>query len=467
MSAASNVNYWSSSEWSGAGYAFNVNFNNNGNLNFERNNDKSNAFRVRPVLAYRLDEERKKKRMNNEMMTATIPLADMIGAARRTLVGKRATVEAQEYEYAFYRNCVEQCREVNSRNYHTSRYIVFISTRPVVREIFGSHIRDRVIDTLIVSYILPCVEQVLVDDNYSTRVGKGTLYGVRRMEQMIRRVSCNYTCDCYILKNDIWSFFMSIEKQRAYQVWEQLFAEHYHEPNAPLLLYLLRVIIFDRPELHCVRKGRRSDWKPLPPHKSMFNSDGRHGLIIGKVISQLTALLILNIIDQFLIARCGVPDNGHYMDDRVTVHRSLERLRLLRTEMDEAHRSIGLMTHPHKTYLQHYSKGVLFAGAMILPGRSYVSRRTIANCFRRLEQFNQGAEQSPRYCHRHVREFCEVMNSYLGQMGHFAEWNTVHRLIGEIHPSWFGVMNVVARRGRYHVATCRPMYSSRLRLAVA
>ena len=55
MSAASNVNYWSSSEWSGAGYAFNVNFNSNGNLNFERNNAKSNAFRVRPVLAYRLE----------------------------------------------------------------------------------------------------------------------------------------------------------------------------------------------------------------------------------------------------------------------------------------------------------------------------------------------------------------------------------------------------------------------------
>ena len=49
--SATNVNYWSSSEWS-AGVAFYLNFNNNGNLNFERNNAKSNSFRVRPVLAY-------------------------------------------------------------------------------------------------------------------------------------------------------------------------------------------------------------------------------------------------------------------------------------------------------------------------------------------------------------------------------------------------------------------------------
>ena len=389
--------------------------------------------------------------MSNELLTATIPLADMIGAARRTLVGKRSTVEAQEYEYAFYRNCVEQCREVNSYNYHPSRYIVFISTRPVVREIFGSHIRDRVIDTLIVSYLLPYVEKVLVDDNYSTRVGKGTLYGVRRVEQMIRRVSQNYTRDCYILKNDIWSFFMSIEKERAYQVWQQLLDEHYHEPNAQILLYLLRVIIFDRPELHCVRKGRRSDWRPLPPHKSMFNSDGRHGLIIGKVISQITALLLLNIIDQQLIHQWDMPENGHYMDDRVVVHHQQDCLRALRPVMDEAHRRIGLKTHPKKTYLQHYSKGVLFAGAMILPGRSYVSNRTIGNCFRRLDEFNSEAQNNPDYCREHKQEFIEVMNSYFGLLGHFSEWNTTHRLIHEIDSGWYSVMQIKGCRGKYHV----------------
>ena len=52
MSAASNVNYWSSSEWSGAGYAFHVTFVSAGNLYFERRHDKSYAFRVRPVLAF-------------------------------------------------------------------------------------------------------------------------------------------------------------------------------------------------------------------------------------------------------------------------------------------------------------------------------------------------------------------------------------------------------------------------------
>ena len=34
-----------------AGFPFNLNFNTNGNLNLNGNNDATNAYRVRPVLA--------------------------------------------------------------------------------------------------------------------------------------------------------------------------------------------------------------------------------------------------------------------------------------------------------------------------------------------------------------------------------------------------------------------------------
>ena len=50
--AASNVYYWSSSEWSSA-HAFSLDFYGDGNLGFSRYYGKSTAtFRVRPVLAF-------------------------------------------------------------------------------------------------------------------------------------------------------------------------------------------------------------------------------------------------------------------------------------------------------------------------------------------------------------------------------------------------------------------------------
>ena len=50
-SSPSGVGYWSSSEWSG-GYAFTLAFYSSGNLGFDRVVAKSNAYRVRPVLAF-------------------------------------------------------------------------------------------------------------------------------------------------------------------------------------------------------------------------------------------------------------------------------------------------------------------------------------------------------------------------------------------------------------------------------
>lgn len=51
-SSTSDVNYWSSSEWSST-HAFDLRFDSNGNLHFRRNYAKSTAtFRVRPVLAF-------------------------------------------------------------------------------------------------------------------------------------------------------------------------------------------------------------------------------------------------------------------------------------------------------------------------------------------------------------------------------------------------------------------------------
>ena len=51
FTAATAVFYWSSSEWSGR-YAFRLAFYGNGNLYFYRAGAKSNAYRVRPVLAF-------------------------------------------------------------------------------------------------------------------------------------------------------------------------------------------------------------------------------------------------------------------------------------------------------------------------------------------------------------------------------------------------------------------------------
>lgn len=48
------------------------------------------------------------------------------------------------------------------------------------REVFAADFRDRVVHHLIARKIEPLLEAQFIDDSYSTRREKGTLYGIRR-----------------------------------------------------------------------------------------------------------------------------------------------------------------------------------------------------------------------------------------------------------------------------------------------
>jgi RNA-directed DNA polymerase len=62
----------------------------------------------------------------------------------------------------------------------------------------------------IVLYINPQVEQVLIEDCYSCRKNKGTLYGIERAKKKMRSVTQNYAKEAYILKLDISGYFMNM-----------------------------------------------------------------------------------------------------------------------------------------------------------------------------------------------------------------------------------------------------------------
>lgn len=382
----------------------------------------------------------------------------VIDALRKCLRGKSNTMEAQMFVNAFYAECYKLCCDLNSRTYAPSRYIAFIKPQPVIREVFASKFRDRGVDTLIIQRVLPLLEEHFVVDNYSTRVGKGTLFGVHRISQMIYEVSEGYTRDCWILQLDIWSFFMSLSKKIACQLWADFLNRYYHAPDRELIIHTISTILNDRPELHCIRKGLFSDWNPLPRHKSLFYGDGAHGLPIGKVLVQMTALLYLNDLDILLITEWGVPHNGHYMDDRSCVHRSSEHLLAVKEKIDNWHQSRELLTHPNKTKLIDYRQGVKFAGAMILPGRTYLLNSTISKCYRKLHYFNRMAIEEPGFIVEHLDEFISTMNSYFGMLYQHAEYNTTHRIIRSIADEWFGVMSIERRRGCRRNYVVRPLY---------
>jgi len=142
-----------------------------------------------------------------------IELDDLFDAYVECRKNKRKTINAIDFEVDYERELILLWNKINDKAYEPKKSIAFIINNPVKREIFAADFRDRIIHHLIIKKLNPLFEKEFIFDSYSCRVGKGTLFGVKRADKFIRRCSENYTKDCFVLKQDISGFFMHINKK--------------------------------------------------------------------------------------------------------------------------------------------------------------------------------------------------------------------------------------------------------------
>ncbi len=361
---------------------------------------------------------------------------------------KRMTINALQFEFNYEQECIRLWEDIESRRYEPGRSIAFVIEHPVKREIFAADFRDRVVHHIIARRIYALLEAQFYIDSYSTQKGKGTLFGIQRVEQHIRECSENYTRDCYVMKLDISGYFMSIDKQRLYNCTMDFLSSRYNgtQKEKDELEFMLRKTIFNNPEKNCIRKMPKSRWKGLPRNKSLFGTDGTHGLPIGNLTSQLLALLFLDGLDHQITDVWGVQYYGRYVDDMVFVHPSDRYLLEVRQKIISWLKSRGLMLHPKKMYLQHYTKGLLFVGGMIKPGRKYISHRTQGRLFNQIYNFSRILNENVRVTDNMLYRIRATMNSYLGMMQHFNSLRLFHRVLRRISPDWYRYV-YISKRG--------------------
>lgn len=77
---------------------------------------------------------------------------------------------------------------------------------------------------------------------------------------------------------------------------------------------------------------------------------------------------------------------------------------------------------------------------MILPGRKYLSNRTVGFCYDAIDRLNRLAAGSPDYVKTHGEEFVSTINSYLGMMRHFSSYNLRCKVMSRIGKEWWQVI---------------------------
>ncbi|HHB78398.1 MAG TPA: hypothetical protein ENK85_04110 [Saprospiraceae bacterium] len=366
-------------------------------------------------------------------------LQDLFQAYYDARQNKRNTINALNFEMNYESNLLTLYQDIIERKYTIRPSICFINFSPVQREIFAADFRDRVVHHLIYNYISPVFEKEFINDSYSCRKGKGTHYGIKRITKFIRSCSRNCMKDCYILKLDIKGYFMAMNKHLLYDKVKKVLENRKDKLtfDYDMLNYLLKKVIFNDPTKYCVIKGKKSDWKGLPKTKSLFHADKDCGLPIGNLTSQLFGNVYMNKFDHFVKRDLGIKYYGRYVDDFILIHPDKNYLKwmieLIKSYLLE---KLQLELHPDKIYLQHYSKGVKYLGAVIKPHRTYIATRTKGNFYTAIQKQNAIAnDHKPTKSEQ--QEFIASMNSYLGIMKQYKTHRMRKKMIFKNLSAWW------------------------------
>ena len=150
----------------------------------------------------------------------------------------------------------------------------------------------------------------------------------------------------------------------------------------------------------------------------------------------------------------------HFVDDFAFVMRNkediLNTVPLLDSYLKE---QLLLKLHPKKIYIQHHSKGVLFVGAFILPGRIYISNRVVGNLYDVISKYNKIAEEG--FAEAHADKFVATLNSYYGLMRHFNTYNLRRKVAKRINPAWWEYFYV---QGHWEVFVLKNEYNFKKQL---
>ncbi len=224
---------------------------------------------------------------------------------------------------------------------------------------------------------------------------------------------------------DIQGFFFHIDKKKLYTRLKELIDQNYHASDKGTLLLLVKEVLLDNPQEHCLIQGNRSDWQNLPKSKSLFYAQKNCGLPIGNLTSQIFANFYLDGLDHYIEALDSDLFYGRYVDDLVLIHPSKLFLKEARLKIQQyLKEKLGLTLHPRKIVLQHYSKGCAFTGAFIKPGRIYPTKRFKNSFYQKINEINLWWQaQSNQQPHAElIEKTLSCINSYLGLLKHYQCW---------------------------------------------
>lgn len=224
----------------------------------------------------------------------------------------------QKYEGKLFANNLKLSQEVLTGKYKQRPFIEFdLLERGKHRHIKSVYISDRVVQKALCENILvPLLSHDLIYDNGASLKGKGTIFAIDRVTQMLRKHYKRYGDDAYIILGDFHSYFDSLDHEKIFDMLEK----------------------------------KIDDIRTINLIHEMVDPFGSKGLGLGSQVCQILAVSYLNEFDHVISCKYR-KQYVRYMDDFIIFcNDKNDAKRILKIVKSEVQK-VNLTLNENKTYI--------------------------------------------------------------------------------------------------------------------
>lgn len=127
--------------------------------------------------------------------------------------GKKSKKDVAEFALNLSQNIFTLHNELKNKTYRHGTYQHFVVNDPKRRDIYKASVRDRVVHHALYRVLYPYFDQRFIHDSYSCRNNKGTHRALRQFERFSKKVSQNYTKQCWVL-NNVLNLYQNLNETR-------------------------------------------------------------------------------------------------------------------------------------------------------------------------------------------------------------------------------------------------------------
>ena len=267
------------------------------------------------------------------MLEESFSFEKLLEAHKRCRCSKQHKRETINFEVNLSSNLVELSKQIRNKNYKVGSYKQFKIYEPKERIIQALSYKDRVVLMALCSNIIePKFERRLIYDNVACRKGKGTDFGIKRLEKFLH---CYYkefgNNKGYVLKCDVRKYFQNIDHTI---LFNKLKKEKFDEDE----IWVLKLIIDSK------------------------NQEIGVGLPIGNQTSQWFGLYYLDEIDRLIKEKLRIKYYVRYMDDMILVHNDKEYLKYCKGQIEKCAKNNLKLELNNKTQIFNIKDGIDFLG---------------------------------------------------------------------------------------------------------